>query len=52
MKSKTLLLVALANTATADDTNHGDSESARPITLAVFGDWPFTANTCSTTRIY
>lgn len=27
--------------ATADDFNRGDPESARPLTIAVFGDWPY-----------
>ena len=30
--------------AVADDRDRGDSESARPLTIAVFGDWPYNQN--------
>jgi len=33
--------LTIASPLLADESNHGDSEAARPLTIAVFGDWPY-----------
>ena len=39
--SMAVLAAGFVNTASADNHDRDDSDSAQPITLAVFGDWPY-----------
>lgn len=38
------MLATLSHAAVAEDRDHGDREHDRPLTVAVFGDWPYNQN--------
>ena len=41
----------LTSAALADEGFHGDGDRAKPLTLAVFGDWPYSQNLLDTAQL-